>query len=414
MRNYINRFPLFTLIFIFFFIYCEKVTAPMTPPSQRQLTQHEQMIVDADNQFGLSAFKAVVGAEGEKNVFISPLSISMALGMTLNGAAGETRQAMVSTLEMQGLTQQQINESYQSLLALLQNLDPKVKFEIANSIWYRNTMNFKQDFIQTNQKYFDALVKGLDFANPQSVSTINNWVKEKTNGKIPTIINQISPLDIMFLINAIYFKGTWEYQFVKERTSDAPFHLPDGSEYTCKMMRVEGGLPYLWTDDFQAVDLPYGNGDFRMTIFLPQPNRDLDSFIASINQSEFSSWLGKFRTTNGLLELPKFKMEYEISLNNVLTQMGMGIAFSPSQADFTNLYEGPQNAYISEVKHKTFVQVDEEGTEAAAVTSVTVGVTSIGREGFHVIVNRPFFFVIRDSHSDTILFAGKIVKPVWE
>ncbi len=211
----------------------------------RELTQLEKSLVDSDNKFGIKLFKEISETQRDKNVFISPLSVSMALGMTLNGANGETQAAMEQTLELAGLTTDDINRSYQSLIDLLINLDEKVIFQIANSIWYRQGWTFKEEFIDVNKTYFDALVQSLDFNDPSAASFINNWVEDNTNGLIEKIVEPpINPLTVMFLINAIYFKGTWTYEFDKELTQDDFFNLPDGSQKTVHMMRLTGDVEY--------------------------------------------------------------------------------------------------------------------------------------------------------------------------
>jgi serpin B len=381
----------------------------------RDLTLLEKQLVESDNRFGFKLFKEIVEAEPDANIFISPLSVSMALGMTLNGADGETQTAMEQTLEFASMTTDEINRSYQSLIELLTQLDPRVVFDIANSIWYREGMNFEQEFIDRNTTYFDALVQALDFEDPRSVDTINNWVKENTDGKIPQIIEEITDELVMFLINAIYFNGTWTYEFDKEQTQDDFFTLPDGSQKTCKMMIQTNEFNYLENDDFQAIDLPYGDGEFRMTILLPKPTRHLDGLIAEFDEGNWNDWQHSFSKDSVTLQLPKFKLEYEIKLNDVLSALGMGIAFDRWQADFTGMYK-PGGTYISFVKHKTFLEVDEEGTEAAAATVVAIGIVSAQppRQMKFMRVDRPFLFVIRENHSGTLLFMGKIVAPVFD
>ncbi len=389
---------------------------PTSPGNRevRELTSIEKALVEADNSFGLKVFRAINNDEKDKNVFISPLSISMALGMTLNGANGATKEAMQNALELAGLSDQQINENYQSLIDLLKGLDPKVKFQIANSIWYRNDFAFKESFININKQYFYAKVAGLDFTNPQSVKIINGWVEDNTNGKIKKIVDQIDPSIVMFLINAIYFKGTWTYEFDKSQTQDDVFNLPDGSQKTVPMMTQSRELPYFENDQFQAVDLPYGDGLFSMTIILPTPEINVDDFLAAFSAENWNQWTGSFSKRNGVLYFPRFKLEYEKLLNDVLKSLGMAVAFDQNQADFTRMFDkvGDMNLFIDKVKHKSFVEVNEEGTEAAAVTSVEVGVTSVGPgSSFVMRVDRPFIFAIREHHSGTILFIGKIVDP---
>ncbi|MDP2207733.1 MAG: serpin family protein [Bacteroidota bacterium] len=386
--------------------------APTEPPKGeiRSLTQTEKQLVSSADKFGLKLFQKVNELEQNKNLFISPLSVSLALGMTLNGANTSTYDSMRNTLELPDIPQGQINEAYKSLIDLLTGIDPKVNFKIANSIFYQNTYTFENDFIEVNKKYFDALVRGLNFNDPATVNIINQWVKDNTNGKIEKIVESIENDIVMFLINALYFKGTWKYEFEKNKTRDDWFIQPNGTRSTCKMMVQESGFSYFANEDFQAIDLPYGDGAFSMTIFLPKQNRDVNSFIASITESNWNNWLSSFTIQNVKLYLPKFKLEYEIQMKDVLTALGMGIAFDPGNADFTKLYRGPGRAYISKVKHKTFVDVYEEGTEAAAVTSVEIGFISV-REDIVMRCDRPFVFVIREKNSNSILFIGKIIKP---
>ncbi len=380
-----------------------------TDPSKniRQLTSLEKTIVDSDNRFGIKLFQEIVKAQKDTNVFISPLSISMALGMTLNGANGTTREAMINTLELAGLSDQQINENYKSLIELLVGLDPKVKFQIANSIWYRNDMTFEPSFIDVNKKYFDALVSALDFNNPNAKNIINAWVDENTNGKIKEIVEEIKRDDVMFLINAIYFKGIWKYQFDEKNTTDALFSLPDNFQVPCKMMARAGEFQYFANDKFQAIDLPYGDELFSMVVILPGSAVNLDDLIMELDQNNWDQWLGLFQKEKGTILLPRFKLEYKLKMNDVLIALGMGVAFSGG-ADFTRMYK-PGGLFISEVNHKSFVEVNEEGTEAAAVTSVVVPRDSAS--GFIMRIDRPFIFVMRENHSGTIFFIGKIIDP---
>ena len=197
----------------------------------RGLTIGEQQLVESSNTFGFKLLNEVVEQDGDKNIFISPLSVSMALGMTLNGADGDTYAAMKQTLELAGLTEEEINKSYASLIELLRVLDTEVIFQIANSIWYRQGFPAEESFLDVCQQYFDAVVEGLDFDDPAAVDTINNWVNENTNGKIEGIVEPpIDPLTVMFLINAIYFKGTWKYEFDEQDTKSTPFYLLDDTQ----------------------------------------------------------------------------------------------------------------------------------------------------------------------------------------
>jgi serine protease inhibitor len=389
----------------------EKVCAPVrVPPGE--LSAAAQELVESDNKFGLKLFGEIVKADPGVNVFISPLSVSMALGMTYNGAGGTTEEAMRDVLEYGDLTGEEINQSYRDIIDLLSSLDLNVDFSIANSIWHREEVTFKEEFLDVNRTYFDAEVNAIDFSSPEAAGTINDWVSDKTNGKIEEIVDD--PIDaglIMFLINAIYFNGAWTYEFDADETYDAMFTLADGSQGPCRMMAMTDTFSYQDAEYFQAVELPYGDGDFSMIILLPRTGMKVDELAGMMTPANWAQWARGFSLEHIVFEMPKFTLEYEISLKDVLTTLGMGVAFDPFSADLTGLYEGFGNAFIDRVKHKTFVKVNEEGTEAAAVTSVGVGATSMPKM---MLVNRPFIFVIRDSYSNTILFLGKIVEPVLD
>ncbi len=274
----------------------------ITTPGDNQnspLTISEQKLVSSSELFGLNLFKSVNNYEGDKNIFISPLSVSMALGMTLNGANGSTYDSMKTVLELNGLTQQEINESYKSLISLLTNMDPKVIFSIANSIWYESNMTFEKDFINQNKNYFNAEISALNFSDPNSVNIINGWVDQNTNGKITKILKAIPPSAVMYLINAIYFKGDWKYQFDKDKTNDDYFTTSNGTQVACRMMQQHAELSYFSNELFQAIDLPYGDSTFFMTIFLPKPDVELNSVISQLNRSNWQNWLNDFHTSEG-------------------------------------------------------------------------------------------------------------------
>ena len=383
--------------------------AEREPIPPRELTTAEKQITDAGSQFGLTLFRALSEDAPNENLFLSPLSVSMALGMTLNGAGGETYTAMQQTLELAGLSQEAINQSYQSLIELLVGLDPKVAFEIANSIWYRQGFAVEPDFLDGNTTYFDAEVRDLDFGHPDAVDIINGWVSDKTHGKIEEILQEIDPATVMFLINAIYFKGTWTYEFDKDETREDVFTRHDGTTADVPMMHQEADLPYFETESFQAVDLPYGDSLFSMTILLPREGYDIDALAAGLDEAYWNDWVGRFETRGLDLRLPRFKLEYEKELNEVLTALGMGIAFDAGRADFTGINRGG-GLWIDYVKHKAFVEVNEEGTEAAAVTVVAINQCAGcgGGTPISMHVNRPFIFTIREQHSGTILFIGKV------
>ena len=375
----------------------------------RPLTQQERTIASAANSFSFGLFRTISAARPGENVFISPLSASMALGMTMNGAAGTTLEAMRATLGFGSLTDDEINQAYESLIALLRGVDPTTDFRIANSVWYRQEFPFEQSFITTVERYFDAEVRGLDFTAPASLTTINDWTRRATNGKIPTILDQIGPSNVMFLINAIYFKGQWRSRFAPSATIDAPFHAAGGIDQPARLMYQSAKFPYLETADFQAVELQYGNSAFAMTVLLPRSGVQIDELASSITESTWTDWTGRFTEAEVRLHLPKLRLEYERTMNDDLTALGMGVAFTPGAADFTRLSSLGRDLFISFVKQKTFVEIDEEGTEAAAATVVGVDVVSAPLT-YDMRVDQPYVIVIRERFSGTILFIGKITR----
>lgn len=409
----------FCLISAFLFIGCRDDGISINGSGRqelRQLNELEKNVVHASNDFGFRLLQRVNETETGHNLFISPLSLSMALGMTLNGAKGTTEDSMRSTLGFSGMTPQEINTTYSSLMQMLSNLDPKVQFTVANSIWYRLGLPVEQEFIETNQRYFGASVAGLDFGAPDAARTINTWVDENTKGKIRQIVDDPIPGSVvMYLINAIYFKGLWIYQFDKSRTLEAPFFHADGSTQQVNLMSLQATLPYSETPSYQAVELPYGDSLFSMIVVLPKQDESVEAFVSGLNSATWQDILEGLHPQEGTVFLPKFRLEYEKQLNDALTAMGMGIAFDGQEADFSGIsrqvYQAGDRLFISKVKQKTFVQVDEEGTEAAAVTSVEIGITSVGpARDFVMRVDRPFFVVITERNSGTLLFVGKIMK----
>jgi serpin B len=367
----------------------------------------------ANMRFGIRLFNQIVEQDESKNVFISPTSVAIALAMTYNGASGETQQAMADTLGLSGMSLDDVNSAYAALRASLINADPKVQLSIANSLWLRQGVTLNDAFVQHNQLYYRAQVQELDFASPDAVNTINNWVSDNTNGKIPTIVDQIPSDMMLYLINAIYFKGDWTRQFDKAKTADQPFHLLDGSTKSVPLMTQSGTFTYFQNDSFQAVSLPYGDGRLNMLVFLPAADSSLQAFEQTLTETNWSAWVNQFHKAEGTLKLPRFSIDGELSLNMPLQALGMQTAFDPRTADFSAMGNGGTQFFISEVKHKTFLEVNEEGTEAAAATSIGMGATSIKPEGtkFSMIVDRPFFIAIRDSDTGTLLFMGAIVQP---
>jgi len=384
------------------------------PDPPRELNESEKVIASSDVAFSYRIFSETVNYDGNaENVFISPLSISMALAMVLNGAEGETHNQIKETLGLSELDENEINENFLSLMNYLMTLDPKVSVKIANSVWYDEELEVKQAFLNQLQESFNARGEALNFSDPASVNIINSWVSENTNGRIESILDEISDEMVMFLINALYFKGDWLRQFDADDTRSADFYLEDGSKTTVDMMNQSGDFATYFSEEVQMIELPYGDSLYTMSVLMPTNfDKPIDEFVEeSVNPENVLKWRDGLRSSGRdvMVSLPKFELEYELSYNDILRSMGMELPFSESEADFSGIAEpAAQNLFISEVKHKTFVSVDEEGTEAAAATSVGIGVTSMPPA---VEVNRPFVFIIHERTSGVNLFMGKVKNP---
>ncbi len=387
----------------------EVAPSRLTP---RPMTQKpvDSKLMAANVRFGFKLFTETLKQENNKNVFVSPSSVAIALAMVYNGAAGETQQAMARAMELQGISLSELNQTNAELIKLLKNPDPKVQLAIANSLWARQGIPFKPEFLQRNQQFYDAKVTELDFKDPGAVATINNWVSQNTRNKITEIIDRLSPDEVMVLINAIYFKGNWSKQFDPAMTKKEPFFLETGNQKQHPLMAQSGEYRYLENEQFQAVSLPYGNSrQISMYFFLPRSGSNLSTFLQTLTADNWKQWMQQFRNREGSIQIPRFKLEYETELTPVLSALGMGTAFS-GRADFSGLSSVP--VQIDQVKHKTFVEVNEEGTEAAAVTSIGIRATAaMPSQPFNLVVNRPFFCVLRDNSTGTILFMGAIVDP---
>lgn len=380
-------------------------------PDLSPLQTIELNTVQGGNDFSFDLFNKVVQSEPTNtNVFVSPFSVSMALAMTSNGANAELRATMAAILGYNDLSQAEVNSAFKSLEKRVKEMDNRVQFNNANSVWYRSGKVVKSSFSESLINYYNADIRGEDFQNPQTVNNINNWVSNKTQGKIPSIIEQINPEHVMFLINALYFKADWKVPFDPKETQDRGFQLASNETVQVPtMMTKKAKYRYLSHRDVELVDIPYGNGQFSMTVLMPNSDISLNKFTESLNVIALNNWLNASAEVGYDLYLPKFKLAYEISLNSVLKQMGMGEAFSGSYGGFSEIFNDNQHHVISEVKHKTFVDVNEQGTEAAAVTSVGIVVTSLPPS---VRVNKPFVYVIREKHTDAILFIGKMENPL--
>ncbi len=403
MRAPVRLIPVF--LFLLAVTGCEDVFGPRD--EAWQAIQLDERLVHAYTDFGLHLFGVLVEDAPESNLFVSPTSAAFSLAMTYNGAAGETAAQMARILGIEGMTLEEANRANQEWLNALANPGRKVELSLANSIWIRQGFSVEPAFIDRNRTFYRAEVRQLDFNSPSAVRTINDWVSRNTRGKIPTIIEEIDPLDMLFLINALYFKADWTHQFDKRQTRSHPFRLSDGTFKDVMMMGQAKEFPYFRGNGFSVVSLPYGNGRFSMVLALPDHNSDLRRFYAKLNPASLEEWI---EGMNGgtRVALPRFTLEWEKTLNEMLKALGMEDAFDPARSDFSGINPDRDDLYVSEVKQKTYLKVDEEGTTAAAVTSTRITAVSAPME---LIFDRPFFLAIRDNATGTLLFLGQVVDP---
>lgn len=392
---------------------------PAGPPAPitglpRDLTATEARLAQASNAFAFDLLRTTA-ADASENRFVSPLSVSMALGMLMNGADGATLDQMRLALRHASPsstppTLAEMNAAYRGLLDLLAGLDRSTTLRVANGIWYRTGFTPAPAFLDATRTHFDAAVRAVDFADGRTLGEINGWVKEQTAGRIPTILESIHPDDVMYLINAIYFKGAWQDPFDPKATRTASFEAVGGTQQVPMMYR-QGSQKIRFGDQFATIDLPYGNGAFAMTIVLPNEGVNVQSVLDGMTADRWEAMIGELAATAATVKadlyLPKITLEQTRELKDDLAALGMTELFDPTRANLSRLATGPERLHVRFVKHKTFLEVNEAGTEAAGVTGVGVGVTSLPPQ---FRVDRPFLLAIRERFSGTILFLGKIVR----
>ncbi|MCW3807265.1 serpin family protein [Plebeiibacterium marinum] len=367
-------------------------------------------VIESSNNFGFELCKLLLqGVESNENVLISAMSVSQALCMARNGANGQTKNEITEVLAFDETLEGDINISQKKITEALGRADNQVDINVANSIWYRNDFSIIPEFIQNNVEYYNAEVSALDFSlSEEAKRIINNWVDNKTEGKIQEIVDEVTPDHVMFLINAIYFYGEWKNRFDKGDTQQLLFNKENGTDVKCDMMHQTATFSVYQDENLQMIELPYGNGHFNMVVLLPAEGNNVENIISSLDEDLWSEWINKLVSREVSLFLPKFKFECEYELKDYLKEMGMPSAFSGA-ADFSGITQDA-SITISKVKHKTFIEVDEKGTEAAAVTSVEMELTSMPNE-YVFNANKPFVFAIFEKDTNTILFLGKLMNP---
>ncbi len=374
---------------------------------------YQNEVIDSANRFAFDLFRpALAAAKGTENIMISPFSITSALSMTLNGAAGETFEAMRKTLGLEQKTLEEINNTYLKLMTEMVPVDKRVIVEIANSVWVERRLIVKQPFITELQTYYKAEARDIDVTNPDAVNIVNGWIAEKTHDKITDMLDKLDPGLAMLLINAVYFNGKWRYQFDKSETKEEPFYFTPNVFKTVPMMHQTENLKAFKHNNLTLAEIPYGQGNYTMVVVLPDENVTTGDVANSLSQSIWQEWMGLLAENTHKVELsiPRFKYMYKRRLNDDLIGLGMEIAFS-GNANFTNISD--QALKISRVLHQTFIDTNEEGTEAAAATIVEMIYTMANpiSEVVTVTLDHPFLYFIRETSTGTILFMGRVSDP---
>ncbi|MGQ9473441.1 MAG: serpin family protein, partial [Candidatus Caldatribacteriaceae bacterium] len=365
----------------------------------------------SDRDFAFHLFSSLTEENLERNLFISPYSIVTALRMLYNGVAGQTQEVMAETMNIADFPLESLNRSHRELteeLNALRSEDPAVSFFTANSLWAQENVPFREEFLLTNENFYRAQLYNVCFEDPHTLNKINAWVRENTQEKIEKILEKFDPQTIMVLLNAIFFQAAWQIEFDPQKTQNLPFTLLDGKVKEHPMMYQEGEYLYLEDEEVRGVVLPYGKtGRVCMYLFLPSEGADFREFLRSLNEKKWVQWRDSFRKTKGTVIIPRFRVEYGAELKPALESLGMGILFT-GEANLSRLT--PINAFVSSVLHRAVVEVNEEGTEAAAATAVVV-TKAVALPSFQFIANRPFFFLIQDQATKAILFMGCVVDP---
>jgi serine protease inhibitor len=364
---------------------------------------------DRLNMFGFNLLQKLETRD-KRNLLISPASIEIALGMAYAGATGETAEAMSRALGLGSSSRETALSELTGLSATLENPGQGVTLKLANAVWIDDSVRLKERFSADLAQTFKTKLEVARFNDPTTISRINDWVSSATEGKINRLLEN-PPSPPMFLANAVYFHASWKSPFPKQLTKEQPFYPGDGTSLPVQMMRQRGRFRYAKSQEYAVVALPYVDDRFAMYCFLP--DKGVDPLVEELTKSSWSDLSLTLRPTEGSVALPKFKFEYGAGLKKELTNLGLGIAFDRHRAEFTGMIDGPGNLYIGSVIHKTFLEVDEEGSTAAAVTGIQMRATAIMRpsEEFNLVFDRPFVAAMADEKSGTILFVGIIEEP---
>lgn len=388
---------------------------PLPDPQEQPSDIPVMEISSASRDFDFNLLKQAVTESSSSNVVLSPFSVRMALAMAYNGAGGPAEEAMAEVLDFEGSSLEEVNVMMHDLLLSLRQQEEELQLEIANSFWGQKEETFFDDLIQACRDHYGAELQRVDFKDPEIVQVINDWAKDNTHGRIPQIVSDHKLIEdnLAAWMNAVYFKAKWTLQFDEDSTRDDDFILADGRRIKVPLMRKSAELEYLENEDFQAVCLPYGDRRMGMYVFLPREGKDLNGLYASLNRDNWERWIQAFDKREGTIYLPRFNVGYEIDLTDILKAMGMAPAFEDDYA-LPKVIESKPWMAIKLVLHKTVIEVNEAGTEGAAVTYVGMVPTCAPpqpSEPFTMKVDRPFFFAIRDNQTGALLFMGSIVDP---
>jgi serine protease inhibitor len=383
--------------------------APAVPQTEKP--SPASALAQPYEHFGFDVLRELHTHQPSGNVFVSPTSIAVALAMTSNGAKDATREAILKTLHADGQSMEAVNAANRALVEQISKTT-SVQLSMANALWLQQEFPVDGSFVETLQSAYGAQAENLNFRSPEAVRTINAWVAKHTNDRIQKILDGVDPATVAVLTNAIAFKGKWSKPFDPTVTQPHDFMTAGGTSRKVPMMKHSAEYGYANANGLESIRLPYADGTFAMYVVLPQDTAGMQTFLEKLTPEEFATLRASMHPRDGMIELPRFTIKYDTTLNTVLTKLGMGVAFS-ANANFEGISKAPRRFQISEVRHASFLSVDEEGTEAAAATSVGIRATAmrITEPPFHMIVDHPFFVAIRDERSGQLLFTGVIGEP---
>jgi len=399
---------------------CVKATLLGAAVTHAAPTSAPANVAAADNAFGFRLLNAVQKTVPSGNVVLSPVSAALDLSMVLNGADGQTRQEMLSTLSLSGSQLSAINGANAQLIKVIRTPAQSITLSVANSLWVDSRhLTLRPDYVTQTRAWYDAEMTDLDFADPNAATRINSWASKETHGRISQVIERIDPADLVLLLNAVYFKGQWTHKFDKAQTQQRDFTLAGGAVKQVPRMAQSGHFDYFETPQLQAIRLSFGDGDLAMEVLLPAKSSSLGALEAELTGEHWTGWQSHYALRSGTIELPRFELKSNYRLKEPLQALGMRRAFRPDGAQLTGMFSSApgqlraERFFISSVLQSTYWKVDEEGSEAAAVTTIGIRAAAVARpvQPFRMIVDRPFFCAIEDRRSGVLLFVGAIYDP---